>query len=56
MSTVSPNQVNRVRQLSINFNHWYVVARTNAVSNTPVNLVIWQQAMALYRDNNGIMN
>ncbi|WP_414563723.1 MULTISPECIES: Rieske 2Fe-2S domain-containing protein [unclassified Anabaena] len=45
-----------VRQLGINLNHWYVVARSSEVTNKPVGIVIWQQAIALYRDSAGTIH
>ncbi|CEJ45695.1 aromatic ring-hydroxylating dioxygenase subunit alpha [Umezakia ovalisporum] len=42
-----------VRQLGINPNHWYVAALSSEVTNKPINVVIWHQAIALYRDNTG---
>ncbi|WP_017654472.1 aromatic ring-hydroxylating oxygenase subunit alpha [Fortiea contorta] len=42
-----------VRQLGINPNHWYVVARSGEVTNKPLSVIIWQQAIALYRDSTG---
>jgi phenylpropionate dioxygenase-like ring-hydroxylating dioxygenase large terminal subunit len=42
-----------VRQLGINPNHWYVVARSSEVLNKPLGVTIWQQNIALYRDSSG---
>ncbi|MBW4646643.1 MAG: aromatic ring-hydroxylating dioxygenase subunit alpha [Goleter apudmare HA4340-LM2] len=42
-----------VRQLGINPNHWYVVARSKEVTNKPISVTLWQQAIALYRDSTG---
>ncbi len=42
-----------VRQLGINPNHWYVVARSSEVTDKPVSVVLWQQAIAVYRDSTG---
>ncbi|QLE56673.1 aromatic ring-hydroxylating dioxygenase subunit alpha [Nostoc sp. TCL26-01] len=42
-----------VRQLGINPEHWYVVARSSEVTNKPLGVEIWHQAIALYRDSNG---
>ena len=42
-----------VRQLGINPHHWYVVAQSSEVTNRPLSVVIWQQAIALYRDHTG---
>jgi renierapurpurin 18,18'-hydroxylase len=54
MSYLSSTVTSRdVRQLGINPNHWYVVARSSEVTNKPIGVVIWQQAMALYRDDTG---
>lgn len=62
MSYLSSTVTSRdVRQLGINPNHWYVVARSSEVTNKPISVVIWQQAIAqapaagiaLYRDDTG---
>ncbi|MBW4668123.1 MAG: aromatic ring-hydroxylating dioxygenase subunit alpha [Cyanomargarita calcarea GSE-NOS-MK-12-04C] len=45
-----------VRSLGINPNHWYVVARSINVSNKPVTVTLWKQAIALYRDSMGIVH
>ncbi|GAB1539451.1 aromatic ring-hydroxylating dioxygenase subunit alpha [Scytonema sp. NUACC21] len=42
-----------VRQLGINPNHWYVVARSSEVKTQPVGVMLWKQAIALYRDRQG---
>jgi phenylpropionate dioxygenase-like ring-hydroxylating dioxygenase large terminal subunit len=42
-----------IRQLGINPNHWYVVASSHEVRDEPVGVVLWQQAIALYRDGQG---
>ncbi|MGM3307561.1 aromatic ring-hydroxylating dioxygenase subunit alpha [Anabaena sp. WFMT] len=42
-----------VRKIGINPNHWYVVARSTEVTNQPLNVIIWKQAIALYRDHTG---
>jgi hypothetical protein len=39
--------------LGINPNHWYVVARSTEVQEKPVSVVLWHQAIALYRDSAG---
>ena len=38
-----------IRTCGINLNHWYVVARSTEVQNRPVGIVLWQQAIVLYR-------
>lgn len=54
MSSFSPTVQNRdVRQLGINPNHWYVVARSSEITHQPVGVTLWQQAIALYRDRTG---
>ncbi|MBD2771614.1 aromatic ring-hydroxylating oxygenase subunit alpha [Iningainema tapete] len=42
-----------IRQLGINPNHWYVVARSSEVKNKPLSVKLWEQAIALYRDSKG---
>ncbi|MEA5502931.1 aromatic ring-hydroxylating dioxygenase subunit alpha [Halotia wernerae UHCC 0503] len=54
MSSISQTVQNHdLRNLGINPNHWYVVARSTEVTNQPVGVIIWQQAIALYRDSQG---
>ncbi|MEM6446956.1 MAG: aromatic ring-hydroxylating dioxygenase subunit alpha, partial [Cyanobacteria bacterium P01_D01_bin.123] len=40
-----------IRELGINFNHWYAVARSSEVADQPVSVELWQQAIVLYRDS-----
>ncbi|MBF2063798.1 MAG: aromatic ring-hydroxylating dioxygenase subunit alpha [Calothrix sp. C42_A2020_038] len=42
-----------VRQLGINPNHWYVVARSCEVNTQPISVTLWKQAIVLYRDSKG---
>lgn len=42
-----------LRQLGINPNHWYVVARSVEVTKQPLGVVLWQQPIVLYRDSQG---
>ncbi|MCG6134054.1 MAG: aromatic ring-hydroxylating dioxygenase subunit alpha [Nostoc sp. LLA-1] len=57
MSSFSQTLPSRdVRQLGINLNHWYVVARSSEVTNKPIGVVIWHQAIALYRDSAGTIH
>lgn len=42
-----------IRKLGINRNHWYVVARSTEVKNQPVGVIIWNQAIVLFRDSSG---
>lgn len=42
-----------VRQQPANLNHWYVVAGSREVTTQPLGVVVWQQAIVLYRDRSG---
>lgn len=42
-----------VRSLGINPNHWYVVARSDEVMEQPVGVVLWNEAIVLFRDAEG---
>lgn len=42
-----------IRQATINLNHWYVVAAAKAVGDRPVGVVLWGQAIVLFRDCQG---
>lgn len=42
-----------IRQLGINANFWYVVARSIEVTDQPVGVIVWKQAIVLYRDRTG---
>jgi hypothetical protein len=42
-----------IRQAGINPNHWYVVARSKEVLDKPIGVVVWKQAIALFRDRQG---
>jgi renierapurpurin 18,18'-hydroxylase len=42
-----------VRQLGINPNHWYGVARSTEVGDKPLGITLWQQAIVLFRDSHG---
>lgn len=52
-SSVSASARFDVRQAGINPNHWYVVARSTEVAAAPVGVVLWHQAIVLYRDTQG---
>jgi phenylpropionate dioxygenase-like ring-hydroxylating dioxygenase large terminal subunit len=52
-ATVSVPSRFDVRQAGINPNHWYVVARSHELSDRPLGIVLWQQNIVLYRDNQG---
>lgn len=42
-----------VRQLGINLNHWYAVARSSEVTKKPIGVTLWQNSIALYRNSEG---
>ena len=42
-----------IRQIGINHNHWYVVARSTEVKTQPVGIILWHQSIVLYRDRGG---
>ncbi|MDB9529825.1 aromatic ring-hydroxylating dioxygenase subunit alpha [Oscillatoria sp. CS-180] len=42
-----------VRSLGINSNHWYVVARADEVTDKPLGVMLWGEAIVLFRDTNG---
>ncbi|MBE9118362.1 aromatic ring-hydroxylating dioxygenase subunit alpha [Lusitaniella coriacea LEGE 07157] len=42
-----------VRTCGINPNHWYVVARSTEVRDRPIGIVLWKQAIVLFRDRAG---
>lgn len=45
-----------IRQLGINPNHWYVVARSTEVCSSPLSIILWNQPIVLYRDNSGTVH
>lgn len=47
------NQPSDVRRCGINPHHWYVVARSCEVQSSPLAVVLWQQAIVLYRNRAG---
>ncbi len=56
LATTLKRQVlqNRVREVGINPNYWYAVAWANELKpEHMIPVVIWQQAIALYRDAEG---
>ncbi len=42
-----------IRLAGINPNHWYAVARANEITDQPMGVVVWKQAIALFRDRQG---
>lgn len=42
-----------VRQLGINPNHWYVVARSWQLKTKPLGITLWNHPIVLYRDSRG---
>ncbi len=47
------NQRQDIRSSGINFNHWYVVARSTEMKEKPLGVTLWHQAIVLYRDTEG---
>ena len=45
-----------LRQMGINPDCWYVVARSTEVKSQPVGVVLWHQPIVLYRDSCGIVH
>lgn len=42
-----------IRQIGINPNHWYVVARSTEVLSSPLAVTLWNHPIVLYRDDSG---
>jgi hypothetical protein len=42
-----------VREVGINLNHWYVVARSREVTTDPYPITLWKQPIVLYRQSDG---
>ena len=56
MSSVSTlTQQLDIRQIGINPNHWYVVARSSEVQSSPLGVTLWNHPIVLYRDNSGVV-
>jgi len=54
MTSLSPlTQSRHIRQLAINPNHWYVVAKSNEVKTQPLGITLWHQPIVIYRDSAG---
>jgi phenylpropionate dioxygenase-like ring-hydroxylating dioxygenase large terminal subunit len=51
--TVAAGGRQDVRSLGLNPNHWYVVARSAEVTDQPVGVTLWGEAIVLYRDAAG---
>ena len=57
MSSLSPvAQHLDIRQLGINPNHWYVVARSTEVQTQPLGVTLWNHPIVLYRDGSGAVH
>lgn len=48
-----PTASTDTRQLGINPNHWYAIARSSEVSDRPLGVTLWQQVIVVYRDRQG---
>ena len=42
-----------IRQLGINPNHWYVVAKSTEIKTQPFAVTLWHQPIVIYRDSAG---
>ncbi|HEY9763698.1 MAG TPA: aromatic ring-hydroxylating dioxygenase subunit alpha [Trichocoleus sp.] len=42
-----------LRQLGINPNHWYVLARSSELKDKPLGVTLWKQNIVLFRDRKG---
>lgn len=42
-----------IRLAGINPNHWYGVARASEITDQPMGVMVWKQAIALFRDSQG---
>ncbi len=45
-----------IRQLGINPNHWYVVARSSEVQKMPLSVTLWNHPIVVYRDDSGAVH
>ncbi|MDR9405053.1 MAG: aromatic ring-hydroxylating dioxygenase subunit alpha [Halothece sp. Uz-M2-17] len=45
--------IDSVREVGINPNHWYVVARSSEVTTDPYAVTLWKQPIVLYRQRDG---
>lgn len=53
MSSPQTNFYHDIRNLGINQNHWYAVARSIELKSQPLSITLWQQPIVLYRGLNG---
>ena len=54
-SKISENQFN-IRNCGINPNHWYVVARSDEIKDTPIAITLWKEEIVIYRNEEGKIN
>lgn len=50
------NKHPNIRQIGINPNHWYVVARSNEVISSPLGVTLWNHPIVLYRDDHSAVH
>ena len=50
ISLTNTTQTIDVRTCGINPNHWYVIARSIEVTDEPLEVMVWNQSIVLYRD------
>ncbi|MBD1886409.1 aromatic ring-hydroxylating oxygenase subunit alpha [Microcoleus vaginatus] len=55
-SVAARGQKTHIRQLGINLDRWYAIARTTEVQTQPVAAKIWNRAIVLFRDSSGKIN
>jgi hypothetical protein len=53
---LNTSQLVDIRTCGINFNHWYVVARSCEVMDKPVGITLWYLPIVLYRDGTGTVH
>ena len=55
-SVSAREQKTHLRQLGINLDRWYAIARSSEVQTQPVAAKIWKRAIVLFRDSAGKIN
>ncbi|MCY7381842.1 MAG: aromatic ring-hydroxylating dioxygenase subunit alpha [Microcoleus sp. CAN_BIN18] len=55
-SASATGQKTHIRELSINFEQWYTVARSTEVQSQPRAVILWHRAIVLFRDSAGKIN
>jgi len=55
-SVSAREQNSHIRELSINCDRWYAVARSTEVQSQPLPVILWHRAIVLFRDSAGKIN